>query len=160
MCLPALALVGGIVSGIGAMAGASAQANTANAQAAAYERQAAAERMTAQFNADRQLSKNMGLLSQQRTAYLAAGLSLEGSPTDVIEDTARETQIDVEAIKWNGDIKAQNFEAQRDIFKMKADSAMTAGIFGAISPVIKGFSGTFGVGGGDYYGGRTVLDEA
>lgn len=160
MCMMAIGIIGGVVSAIGAIAGAQAQANAANAQAAAYQRQAALERQQAAFNADQQESKAIRLISKQRAGFLAAGVSIMGTPMDVIEDTTRETDLDVQAIKYNGEIKAQNFEMQAAAFKAKADAAQTAGFFGAISPLIKGFGGIAG-GGGDFsFGGSTSVDDS
>lgn len=155
MCMMAMGLIGGLVSAMGSLASGAAQANAANAQAAAYDRQAAAERQQAAFNADRQQEKSIKLLSTQRASFLAAGVSLQGSPLDVIADTTRETELDVSAIKYNGEIKAQNFEMQAQAFRAKADAAQTGAAFGALSPLIKGFSG--GDFGGDF-GGSTALE--
>jgi len=57
--------------------------------------------------------------------------------------------LDTQAIKYNGEIKAQNFEMQAQLFRSKAQGQEVAGAFGAISPLIKGFGG----GGGGGYGG-------
>lgn len=154
MCMAALGIVGALVSGIGSIASGAAQANAANAQAAAYERQAAAERQQAAFNADRQQEKSIKLLSSQRASFLGAGVSLQGSPLDVIADTTRETELDVSAIRYNGEIKAQNFEMQAAAMHAKADAASTGGLIGALSPMIKGIGGGFS---GDF-GGSTSLD--
>lgn len=156
MCMMALGLIGGLVSAVGSMAAGAAQANAANAQASAYQRQAQAERIQAAYNADRQRDKSIKLLSSQRASYLAAGVSVSsGSPLDIIADTTRETEMDVAAIKFNGEIKAQNFEAQAAAMRAKADAAEQGGMIGAIAPVIKGFSGSFG---GGSFGGTSVED--
>jgi hypothetical protein len=145
MCVMALGLIGGLVSAVGSMASGAAQANAANAQAAAYDRQAAAERIQANYNADRQRDKSIKLISSQRAAFGASGVDMSsGSPLDVIADTTRETELDVSAIRWNGEIKAQNFEMQAGASRAKASAAQTGGLFGAISPLIKGFGGDFG----------------
>jgi len=156
----ALGIIGGVISAMGSIMAGQASANAANAQAAAYQRQAAAERQQAEFNANMQQEKAIKLISTQRAGYLAAGVSLQGSPLDAIADTTRQTDLDVQAIKYNGEIKAQNFEAQALAFKAKADAAQTSGIVGAISPLIKGFGG---MGGSDFsFGGGTSVgdDEA
>lgn len=158
MCMMALGIIGGVVGAIGSLATAGANAQAANAQAAAYQRQAMLERQQAAFNADQQESKAIRLISKQRAGFLAAGVSLMGTPMDVIEDTTRETNLDVQAIRYNGEIKAQNFEMQAAAFRAKADAAQTAGVFGAISPLIKGFSG---ISGGDFsFGGSTSVDDS
>jgi hypothetical protein len=132
-------------------------AQASQQQAQAYERQAALERQQAAFNADQQESKAIRLISQQRTGMLASGVSLMGTPMDVLEDSTRQSDLDVQAIKYNGEIKAQNFEMQAAALRSKAAGQQIGGVFGAISPVIKGFGG----GGGDFsFGGSTnVADD-
>ena len=159
MCMMALGIIGAVVGAVGSIAAGAAQAQAANAQAAAYQRQAALERQQAAFNADQQESKAIRLISHQRAGFLSAGVSIMGTPMDVIEDTTRETDLDVQAIKYNGEIKAQNFEMQAAAFRAKADAAQTAGLFGAVSPLIKGFGGVSG-GAGDFsFGGSTSVDD-
>lgn len=157
----ALGLVGGAVSAIGSIAAGNANAAASNQQAAAYERQAEAEREQAAFNASQQREKSIKVISGQRASYLASGLSLEGSPTDTLADTTRTAEMDVAAIRYNGALKADNFQQQAAIFRTKAAGQQQAGFFGALSPLIKGASGAFGGGGGggDFsFGGSTTLD--
>jgi hypothetical protein len=155
----ALGIIGGVVGAIGSIVSAQASASATNAQAAAYERQAALERQQAAFNASQQQDKAVSLISKQRTAMLASGVSLSGTPTDVLIDTTNQTDLDVQAIKYNGEIKAQNFEAQAGALRAKASAQQTAGAFGAISPLIKGFGG-LSSGGGDFsFGGSSNIDE-
>lgn len=161
MCVAALGLIGAVISGIGSVVGGVMQAQQAQQQAAIYDRQAAAERAQAAYNAGRQQDKSIALMSRQRASYLAAGVAIDsGTPMDIIEDTARETSLDVQAIKYNGEIKAQNFEMQADLFRTKADSAMVGGIFGGIAPVIKGFGGGESAGFTPVYGGGTSFEDA
>jgi hypothetical protein len=156
----ALGIIGGVIGAIGSIASAQASANATNAQAAAYERQAALERQQANYNADQQQSKAIKLISSQRSAMLAAGVSLQGTPTDVLVDTTQQTNLDVQAIRYNGEIKAQNFESQAGALRAKASAQETAGAFGAISPLIKGFGGVSSGGGGDFsFGGSSSIDE-
>ena len=154
----ALGIIGGVIGAVGSLVSAQASAQASNQQAAAYQRQAALERQQAEYNATQQQSKAIKLISSQRASMLAAGVSLQGTPTDVLVDTTQQTDLDVQAIRYNGEIKAQNFEAQAAALRSKADAQQVAGAFGAISPLIKGFGG--GGGGGDFsFGGSTSVDE-
>jgi hypothetical protein len=95
---------------------------------------------------------------------LAAGVSLQGTPTDVLADTTRQTDLDVQAIRYNGEIKAGNFQTQASIFRTKAGAQEQAGFLGALSPLIKGFGSGMGYGSGgggnDFsFGGSTSVDE-
>jgi len=155
----ALGIIGGVVGAMGSIAAGQAQANAANAQAYAYQRQAMLERQQADFNANQQQEKAIKLISAQRAGYLASGVALQGTPLDAIADTTRQSDLDVQAIRYNGEIKAQNFEAQAAVFRTKAASAQQGGLIGALSPLIKGFGGAAG-GGSDFsFGGSTSVDD-
>lgn len=163
MCMMALGLIGGVVGAIGSIASGNASAAASRQQADLYARQAMLERQQAEFNANQQQEKDVHFMSTQRSSMLAAGVSLQGTPTDVLEDTARQTSLDEQAIRYNGEIKAQNFEGQAAIFRTKAAGQQTAGFFGALSPLIKGATGAFGGGGGNDFsfgGGSSVDDSA
>ena len=160
MCMMALGIIGGVVGAMGSIMAGQAQANANNAQAYAYERQAALERQQADFNANQQQEKAVKLISSERTSYLASGVALSGTPLDTLADTTRQSDMDVQAIRYNGEIKAQNFETQAAVFRTKAQSAQQAGFIGALSPLIKGFSGVAGGGGSDFsFGGSTSVDD-
>lgn len=133
----ALGLIGGVISAMGSMAAAQAAADSKRAQAAAYERQAAIERQTGEYESERQRDKSIRLISRQRTGYLTAGIALQGTPLDVIADTTAETELDVSAIKYGHEVKAQNFETQAKVLRFEADSGEQAGALGALSPIFK-----------------------
>ena len=160
MCVMALGIIGGIVGAIGSVMGAQASAAASRAQADAYARQAMLERQQAEFNASQQQDKAIKLISTQRAGMLASGVSLAGTPTDVLIDTTRQTDLDVQAIRYNGEIKAQNFEMQARALGIKAQGQQQAGIFGAISPLIKGFGGVSGGSSGFDFGGSSNVDDA
>lgn len=158
MCVMALGIIGAVVGAAGSVMSGMMAAQASQQQAQAYERQAALERQQAAYNADQQQHKAIKLLSSQRAAFLGAGVSLAGTPTDVIVDTTQQTDLDVQAIKYNGEIKAQNFEMQARALRTKAEGQQIGGFFGALSPLIKGASGFSG---GDFsFGGSTNVDEA
>lgn len=141
MCVAALGLIGALASAAGSIVGGMAQQQAANAQAAVYTQQAEAERLTSQYNANRQQEKAVRLIAQQRGGLLANGIALDGSALDLIDDTTKQTELDVAAIRWNGELKARNFETQAAAYEAKGDAAMVGGIIGAIAPTIKGFGG-------------------
>lgn len=155
----ALGLIGGIVGAIGSVASGMAGAASSRAQADAYARQAALERQQADFNANQQQDKAIHLIGAQRTAMLGAGVSLQGTPTDVLLDTTRQSDLDVQAIRYNGEIKAQNFEMQANVFRTKAAGQELGGAIGALSPLIKGVGGV-GSGSDFSFGGGTTVDDS
>lgn len=151
MCFPAM--LGGLVSAIGSVVSAAGAKQQADSQSAIYKQQAATERMTAKYNSERQNDKSIKLINTQRAAFLTAGVSPGyGSAFDVGKDTTREATLDVEAIKWNGELKAQHYDMLAQAEKLKGDNAMAGGLIGALSPLLKGGGGGAG-GGGDGGGG-------
>lgn len=162
MCVMALGIVvgvlGAVASAVGGIASAQAGAQASRAQADAYRRQAQLEREQADFNARQQEHKAIKLISQQRSSFLAAGVSLYGTPMDVIDDTTMQSDLDVQAIRYNGAIKEQNFLMQARALDVKASGQEKAGAIGAIAPIIKGVGGAFGGGGFNFGGSTSVAD--
>lgn len=154
-------VLGAVASAAGSIAAGQAQAQASRAQADAYRRQAELERQQADFNARQQEHKAIKLISQQRSSFLAAGVSLYGTPMDVIDDSTMQSDLDVQAIRYNGEIKAQNFDMQARALDVKASGAEKAGAIGAIAPIIKGVGGAFGGGGGGgfNFGGSTSVTD-
>jgi hypothetical protein len=121
------AIVSGITGALGAMAEGDAKAAAArqNAEIAEYNRSVAIRNrgvVLSQATADakdsqRELTRN---LSTIRAAYGANGLALEGSPIDVINDTATEKSYDTTKILYKGDIQAAGYTDEANNYGMKA----------------------------------------
>src|SRR5688572_29095657 len=118
MTFAAVAAIGGLASGAMSAIGAIQQGNAAAAAAEQNARYAEHNALVAERNRATVLSQtdseaagqqrdNRRQLSQIRAAYGASGLALEGSPLDVLEDTALEQELDVSTIRYSGQIKAQ-----------------------------------------------------
>lgn len=161
MCFAAAGLLGAMVSSAGSLMSGQAQANAANGQASLYAQRAADERAAAGYNADRQRDKALSLESRQRASFLSNGVSPgSGSPLSTIVNTASETELDVAAIRWNGELRARNYDVMAQNERSKAESAQQGSFLGALSPVIK-VAGNFRGGGsdegyGEGYGGTTL----
>jgi hypothetical protein len=155
----AIGIIGAVAGAVGSVVSGMAAAQASRAQADAYRDQAAREREQAAFNSQQQEHKAIKLISTQRTSYLAAGVSLYGTPMDVLDDTTQQSDLDVQAIKYNGEIKARNFDMQARALDVKAQGQEVGGAIGAISPLIKGVGGATGGGNFDF-GGSTSVSEA
>lgn len=145
-------VVSGVVGAMGALAEGRAKEAAANTNAAiaGYNRDVALRNrgiVLSQADADakdsqRELTRN---LSSIRAAYGANGLALEGSPIDVINDTATEKSYDTAKILYKGEIQgagytdeANNYGMKQTLYKQEADSAPT---IAGLSAVTKFFSG-------------------
>lgn len=136
MCTPILGLIGGIVSGIGAMAQANAAAANAEAQAKLQERQALIERTTGSYKAERTAERVRQVEGNQRANYAASGLALTGTPGEIIEDSATQGALDIAAIRWNSRLNADNLGYEAKVSKMNAANARAAAPIAFLTPVL------------------------
>ncbi len=101
----------------------------ANQQAVAAQQEAAA-------NAERQrrvAQKNIG--SMQAT-YAASGVSLEGSPLEVLEQSARNAELDRLNILWSGETRSQGYRATAGLEGARASNASTSGYLSAAGSLL------------------------
>lgn len=117
----------------------------------------------AKFNADMQ-NRNAGIARQQaaaeeekqrrlgymrqgaaRAAYGASGVSIEGSPLDILEQSAAQEELDALNIRYRGAIGAQSAEGQAALSSMRGDAAMQAGYTGAGSAILLGGAKAAGI---------------
>jgi hypothetical protein len=158
MCEPMTMLMaaGTVASTAVSMFGASqkgdAQADAYNARAAEYAANAALDRrqatigqITSQYEERQKQAAVAKLTATQINQYATTGMTLDGSPTDVILDTASQGALDVQAIQWNADLKASNKNFEAGIKDMNADTsrraAKTARTTGNIETLQAGLKG-------------------
>ncbi len=136
MCIPALGLIGGLVSAAGTLAGASAQSAQLKAQAKFAERQAEIERERGAVEAARQRRAGNRLFGGHVAQFGKGGVSLSGSPTTALSNVQTETELDTDRIRLNalGREDQQRFTA--GLNRARARAARTQGIFNAVSPLI------------------------
>jgi hypothetical protein len=137
------------------IAAGAAVASTAVSAVGAIQQGKAAQ-ASAKFNAD-MMSRNAQIARQQaaaeeekhrrltymrqgaaRAAYGASGVSIEGSPLDILEQSAAQEELDALNIRYRGEIGAQSAEGQADLSLMRGESAMSAGYMGAGSSILLG----------------------
>lgn len=90
------------VAAVGSIAGGFAQKASADKQAAAQEDQARLALSEAQSNADVEAHNQRIKLGTQELAFLKNGVSIDGSSSDVLKDTALWGQKSVDAILRQG----------------------------------------------------------
>lgn len=134
----AIGIVGGLVSAVGSIAQANAQAAAANYNAKVAERNRRAVLAQTDNEIVDQNIKNRRMLGTIRAAYGANGFEMGGSPMDVIADTTLEQSLDVAKIRYQGAMKAEGYSEQATLFRMEAKAAKTAGMFGAASGFLSG----------------------
>ena len=148
MCTPVMALAGvGIAAGIAQGAAAASATNTRAAnqdtQAQLQDRQAGVEEEAGAYEAAR-LSENVArAIGDQRAQYAANGIALTGSAADVINESALEGALDVEAIRWNSDIRADNLRMEAKVSRSNAADTRSSAGLRFLTPVL-GSTARFG----------------
>ena len=147
--------VGLLGSGVGAIS----SIRQGSAQAAALKSQAAGARynqQVAEMNAQSverardyqtqlQREKNQRLLGAQKVGYGKGGVTMEGTPLEVMADTASDQEKDIIAQRYNYDIQSWRYRSQAGQYGFEADrstsmatGATTAGYFGAGTTLLTG----------------------
>ena len=142
MCIQLLPLVGGVLSGLGSLAASRAQADAYEAQADLYENQAEMEAERGRYEADRITRQARMLAGRQVANYAASGIKPTGSAAAVIDDTAAEAALDIRAIRYGSEARAQNLMTNAQYQKQNAAAVRQGAIFGFLSPVIGGAAKT------------------
>jgi hypothetical protein len=129
----AVSAIGQIQQGKAAKQAGEYNALTAERNALVARQQASAE-ATAQ---QREASQRLGAI---RAAYGASGVTVEGSPLDVLSDSASLAELDRQTIEYKGSLRALGYEDTAALDRAQGKSAQRAGYMGAASSVLMGAS--------------------
>lgn len=152
---PAVAIASGLIGAIGSIAegNAVAQSEEYNAQIAERNKLIADQNRkqainTANVEAEDKRRENRRVLSSIAAAYGSSGLTLEGSPLDVLEDTATEQALDVRRIEYEGRARAREgaiqmleLDEEATLRRMRKRSARIGSYFKAAGSVVRGAGG-------------------
>lgn len=106
-------------------------AKIADNNAIIAEQNAAADEKRQRRSASRQAAAS-------RAAIGASGVTLEGSPLEILEDQALEAELDALNIRYGGRLNAENFRSQAQLDRSAARNARTQGFLSAGSTLLKG----------------------
>lgn len=136
----ALALGGGILSGIGSYANAQAKAGQLdfNARQSMIDAQIAIQNADIQARALRKHGRK--IVGQQRTKRAISGIRLEGTPLEVMADTMENIELDAIATRQQGRFQSAQSKAQAKYQSSMADSTRMAGTIGLVSGILGGSS--------------------
>ena len=134
----ALALGGGILSGIGAYAQGQAQGAQLdfNARQSMMDAQIAIQNSDAQAKALRKYGRQ--IVGQQRTKRAISGIRLEGTPLEVMADTIENVELDAIGMRQQGRFQSAQHKAQAKFQSGMADQARMAGTIGMVSGFLGG----------------------
>lgn len=96
-------------------------------QAQQADRQRVMEQQAGAYESARLRDKNARLQGRNRAAFLSSGVALEGSPTDVLIDSATESSLDEQAIRFGAKVRADNYGFEGRMARMNAGNARLAG---------------------------------
>jgi len=130
--------IGTAFSVIGALNQGQQASDAANYNAAVANNNAIAARQQAQAAAAAQERKARLQLGSMRAAYGASGVSLEGSPLDVIEASAAAAELDRQNILYSGELKAGGYQSTAGLELTRGENAVTGSYFSAGSSLLKG----------------------
>lgn len=131
-------VAGTAMTALGAMQSAQAQSNAAKYNAQLAERNAQISRQAAAADEERQRRAAYMQQGAARASYGAAGVDLEGSPLDILEQSALQAELDAQTIRWKGEVGAGGYEGEAGLNRSRASSAMTSGYMGAGSAILLG----------------------
>lgn len=121
-----------IMGGISARSSANREAKALNEQAALAQNEATAE-------AQRRATEVRQFQRRQKLAFLKNGVTLEGSPLLILDETLTAGQEEVDAIMRRGTAQAKYYRESAAITKNKGRAALIGGIGGAASSFIGGY---------------------
>lgn len=116
-------VAGAAASVMGSMQQANYQKQQAEYNAAVARNQAIAHRQAAEAQAKRSDREQRLRAGSQRARFAASGVTLEGTPLDLMTDTEIEAQLERNMIIYNGEIGATNSLAQAGAFDNEAKNA-------------------------------------
>ena len=136
--VPTLLAVSTAVSTAGAITSAVGQAKMANFNARIAEQDAAAARQQGEAEAARKRRAVARALGQRRAAFGAAGVTVEGSPLDLLEDLAAESEIEALDIRRRSLLRARELGIGAARSRFQAGVALEKGAFGATTTALDG----------------------
>lgn len=136
MCPPILALTG--VAAAGGVANAVMTNSAERFNADLSEQRATQERAAAKDSADRHRLKVRALIGSQRAGFAKAGVRMEGTPANILADTAAQGEKDALLIMHGGELRARDAEARAKASRFAGRQALFSMPFTVGSTVLGG----------------------
>ncbi|MBW2623976.1 MAG: hypothetical protein JRD68_13795 [Deltaproteobacteria bacterium] len=136
-----LPIIGIGLSAAGTIYSASKQAETAEFNAQLAEEAAQQERERAAREERRYRRQAEGFRSTQQSLYAVSGLRLdEGSPQDVIMDSAMELEMDALAIRAGAEARSLYYQRQAELERRRGSTVLITGAIKAGTSLLSDFS--------------------
>lgn len=155
--LTVLAVTGTVLAATGTAIGAASahqnaqyQASMAQSNALAAQREADYARQQAAYNENLQREQAAKVRGAQRAAIGASGLDFSGSPLDLLEETAFQSEIEAQQIRRQGEFSAASseFDAAGSLLKSRAyratgNTQLTAGLVSSGGQLASGLTSNY-----------------
>lgn len=139
MCvMTALVVASTAVSAIGAISAGNAQADAYRYQAQVADQNATAARQQAQTAALIQQEQAKRTMGATIAAYGASGIAMEGTPLDVLANSASQAERDRQQIIYKGEMQAAGYNNQAEMDRSSASNAQSQGYMKATGLLIGG----------------------
>lgn len=135
-----LTLVAAGVQAVSSIQQGRAAAAAANTNAAIASRNATIAAQQAKADAEAKQREVDRMLGAARASYGASGVTPEGSPLDVLSSSAALGELDRQNVLYKGRLREIGFQDTAAIETSSASAALTRGMFGAGSALLKGAS--------------------
>ena len=134
-----------IISAIGSLSSAKAESDAAKYNAKMAENNALLARQQGEVAERAQRIRGEKAIGKMAAAYSASGVTMEGSPLDVLAESAGAAELDALTVRHNYLAKAIGYENTARLDETRADNAMTTGYFKAASSALGAYSASSGV---------------
>lgn len=143
-----------VLSAVSSIAGGMQKQQAANREAQALENQATLTEQEAQVEAQIHATRVRKFAANQKSAFLKNGVTLEGSPLAVLDETYKFGQEEVDSIVRSGAAKAQLYRDKAEISRNEGRASLLGGIGSGVGSLAsRGMSasgnGLFGGSGSD-----------
>jgi len=139
----ALTAAAGVATVISTMAQAQAQSRAATYNAQVSENNATYSRQIGAENERRQRVQNTKALGSIRAKYGASGITLDGSPSDVLAESAANAELEALMARHSGIVEAIGYKNSAALDRSRAGAARTAGYLGAAADLLKTGADTY-----------------
>ena len=143
-----VAVAGMVIQAAGQMKAANAQAAAGKYNAQLAERNATLARQTGEMQADQQRRQAEQVLGGMRANYAANGVALEGSPLELLAQSASNAEYDNQMIRYQAGLKAAGLQGEAALDRMGAKSAKEAGYISAAGTLMRAAGSAYSSGAG------------
>lgn len=133
-----LLIVATAVSAVGTVVGAIGQSNADKFNSQVAAQNATVAQQQAQAAAKMQRENALKALGATTAAYGASGVSMEGSPLDVLANSASNAERDRQNILYQGQIRAAGYQDQSQLDSMASSNDLIEGGFKATGTILGG----------------------